>query len=175
MDDRLFTMAQAAEVCGVAKSTIARARQAGKFPHSQQQTDGSYRIPLSDLAAAHFLDRVHGASASQEVHKPEDATEHLHHELAQARHELALATQRAHHLQQLLDAKEESLQALRVAVKALEAAPPPTEAEHQTEESTDTPGASITDTDSNKVKSSTDEPPAKESIPRRWLRALFRG
>ena len=120
MEDRLFTMAQAAEVCGVAKSTIARARQAGKFPHSQQQPDGSYRIPLGDLIAARFLDRVTSTSSSQGPHKIADATASLHHELAQARHELALATQRAEYLQHLLDTKEESLQALRVAVKALE-------------------------------------------------------
>ncbi|MCH6197923.1 helix-turn-helix domain-containing protein [Corynebacterium mastitidis] len=173
MDDRLFTMAQAAEVCGVAKSTIARARQAGKFPHSQQQPDGSYRIPLSDLAAAHFLDRVHGDTASQEVHKPEDATEHLHHELAQARHELALATQRAHHLQQLLDAKEESLQALRVAVKALEAAP--VEAEPHAEETTPAPPQSVMGTPDNADDSPTPESPVHGSGLRRWARTLFRG
>ena len=120
MEDRLFTMAQAAEVCGVAKSTIARARQAGKFPHSQQQSDGSYRIPLGDLMAAHFLDRVTGAPPSQQVQKPADATNPLHQKLLEARHQLALATQRAEYLQHLLDAKEEALNPLRVAVKALE-------------------------------------------------------
>lgn len=166
-------MAQAAEVCGVNKSTIARARQAGKFPNSQQQPDGSYRIPLSDLAAAHFLDRVHGATTSQEAHKPEDATEHLHHELAQARHELALATQHAHHLQQLLDAKEESLQALRVAVKALEAAP--VEAEPRAEETPSAPPQSVTSTPDNENDSPTPKSPAHGSGLRRWARNLFRG
>lgn len=171
MDDRLFTMAQAAEVCGVNKSTIARARQAGKFPNSQQQPDGSYRIPLSDLAAAHFLDRVHGVTASQEAHKPKDATQHLHHELAQTKHELALATQRAQHLQQLLDAKEESLQALRVAIKALEAAP--AEAEPCAEETPPAHPQLVTDTNQNNTAPHALENPMHESTFRRWTRTLF--
>ena len=166
-------MAQAAEVCGVAKSTIARARQAGKFPNSQQQPDGSYRIPLGDLITARFLDRVTSTPTSQEVHKPKDATEHLHHELAQARHELALATQRAEYLQQILDAKEESLNALRVAVKALESAP--NKAEHQTEETPPSPPQYVTGTHDNKNDSPAPESPAHKSALRRWARTLFRG
>ena len=77
MENRLFTMAQAAEVCGVAKSTIARARQAGKFPNSQQQPDGSYRIPLGDLITARFLDRVTSTPTSMN-----DDTLSLHIEVA---------------------------------------------------------------------------------------------
>jgi transcriptional regulator with XRE-family HTH domain len=46
-----FTMQQAADRCGVDKSTISRKRKSGKFPNARQEADGTWRIPLADLLA----------------------------------------------------------------------------------------------------------------------------
>ena len=46
-----FTMQEAADRCGVDKSTISRKRKTGKFPNAWKEADGSWRIPLADLLA----------------------------------------------------------------------------------------------------------------------------
>jgi hypothetical protein len=46
-----FTIAQAAEACGVSRDTIKRRRAAGAFPNAEQD-GGAWLIPLADLLAA---------------------------------------------------------------------------------------------------------------------------
>ena len=53
--DRFVTQREAAALSGVSKDTIARARQAGRFPHAR--LDGhTWTIPTADLAAAGLYD-----------------------------------------------------------------------------------------------------------------------
>lgn len=46
-----LTLTQAADACGVSRSTIKRRREAGSFPGATQR-DGSWVIPIPDLLAA---------------------------------------------------------------------------------------------------------------------------
>lgn len=64
MEDRLVSLAEAAAICGRAKSTLTRARTAGKFPNTQQDNTGKWLIPISDLIAARLLDHVTPTSTS---------------------------------------------------------------------------------------------------------------
>jgi helix-turn-helix protein len=47
-----LSISEAASVCGVKRRTIRRRHQAGEFEHAFKDEEGSWRIPVSDLAAA---------------------------------------------------------------------------------------------------------------------------
>lgn len=128
MEDRLFTLAEAATLCGRAKSTLTRARAAGKFPNAQQDSDGRWLIPFSDLAGAHFLDRVAPGSAEDSAPSTDGeehtsaATDYAHQrEIDALRHQLELAQVRLHQAHLLIEAKDTTISAMETALRALEA------------------------------------------------------
>jgi hypothetical protein len=55
-DDVLLTLSDAAEQCGVARSTIRRALDQDRFPNAVQDDDarGTWWVPVSDLVAAGY-------------------------------------------------------------------------------------------------------------------------
>lgn len=55
-DDTRLTLSDAAAQCGVARSTIRRALDQGRFPNAVQDTDprGTWWVPVSDLVAAGY-------------------------------------------------------------------------------------------------------------------------
>ena len=60
MDDlfgQLLTIAEAAKLTGVAKTTITRARGRGEFPRAQQK-QGTWYIPIGDLISSGRLDTI---------------------------------------------------------------------------------------------------------------------
>lgn len=125
MNEIFFTLNQAANQANVAKSTISRAIKNGKLPNTQQQPDGSYRILLSDLIAAGYLDTVQSAKKNDREHEDVASVPKEHREL---RHQLELAEQQLRakeaHVQQLeriIATQERALNALENSLKALEA------------------------------------------------------
>lgn len=129
MHQKLLTMREAAEQCGVAKSTITRKRQNGKFPNAQQK-EGTWYIPVEDLIAAGMLDQVNNTDASApsaEQRKDTSAPkQELLYELKLAHQKLEAQRNDSHRLQQLLDEKERTITALSTALRALEPAAHPT-------------------------------------------------
>ncbi len=49
-----LTLTEAARASGRSKSTLRRAREAGKFPHAEQDSEGVWRVPVGDLLTAGF-------------------------------------------------------------------------------------------------------------------------
>jgi hypothetical protein len=47
-----LSISEAARICGVKRRTIRRRHQAGEFEHAFKDEEGSWRIPVGDLAAA---------------------------------------------------------------------------------------------------------------------------
>lgn len=47
-----LTLTQAADACGVSRSTIKRKHKNGEFPNASQSADGVWAIPVPDLLAA---------------------------------------------------------------------------------------------------------------------------
>lgn len=47
-----LTLTQAADACGVSRSTIKRKHKSGEFPNASQSADGVWAIPIPDLFAA---------------------------------------------------------------------------------------------------------------------------
>ncbi|MDO4929099.1 MAG: helix-turn-helix domain-containing protein [Corynebacterium sp.] len=125
MEEIFFTLNQAANQANVSKSTISRAINNGKLPNTQQQPDGSYRIPLSDLVAAGYLDTVRPAKNNEREHEGVSSVpgEHieLRHKLELVEQQLKAKEEQLQQLERLIATQERTLNALENSLKALEA------------------------------------------------------
>lgn len=120
--DQLLTIAEAAKLTGVAKTTITRARGRGEFPRAQQK-QGTWYIPISDLISSGRLDTITHTT-------PEDPTsatstqdrQTLVHALELEKQRAHYAEQQLHQAQQLIQAKQDTINALQTTINALESA-----------------------------------------------------
>lgn len=121
--DQLITIAEAAKLTCVAKTTITRARQRGEFPRAQQK-QGTWYIPIGDLINSGRLDTI----THTDPETPTSATSAQDHQTLV--HTLELEKQRAHYAeqqlhqaQQLIQAKQDTIDALKTTIHALENTP----------------------------------------------------
>lgn len=135
MSDDLLTMAQAAQLCDVNKSTIVRRRQRGDFPQAQKKDDGTWVIPVADLIAAGLTDKVgqptnipeNHTTSARDAHTPTntDALHQLREENTRLKAQLdmqqALHQRDVQHHQDMLAQKDATITALQTAIRALEA------------------------------------------------------
>lgn len=119
MDNQLVTIREAAELCGVAKTTITRARKNGEFPNAELK-NGIWHIPINDLIAAHRLDTVRKQTSDTEHAEDIKALKHAK-ELAEQRAEYAERSLKQ--AEQIIQAKQDTINALQTSIKALEQAP----------------------------------------------------
>lgn len=70
----LLTLTQAARRCGVSRSALRRALDAGNLPGAVQSDDdrGTWQVPVGDLVAAGYLD-----DPEQSADSPEQVTEQV--------------------------------------------------------------------------------------------------
>ena len=118
--DQLLTIAEAAKLTGVAKSTITRARTRGEFPRAQQRQDTWY-IPIGDLINSGRLDTIR----QNPPEEPTSATstqdhQNLVHALELEKQRAHYAEQQLHQAQQLIQAKQDTIDALKTTIHALE-------------------------------------------------------
>ena len=147
MDDRLLTIAEAAKLTGVAKSTITRARTRGEFPRAQQK-DRTWYIPLNDLIASGRIDTVRKTTPDADDSAP--STEHnseLEHALELAELRAVHAEQLLHQARELLHAKDETIDALHNNLKQLTRQSNPKSLQKE-----------YTNTDFERIKTSTSTP-----------------
>lgn len=121
--DQLLTIAEAAKLTGVAKSTITRARTRGEFPRAQQKQDTWY-IPIGDLISSGRLDTI----THKTPEEPTSATstqdhQNLVHALELEKQRVHYAEQQLHQAQQLIQAKQDTIDALKTTINALENTP----------------------------------------------------
>lgn len=113
MSDELVTLARAAELCHLAKSTMTRRRANGDFPNAQKH-DGVWHVPVHDLIAANLLDTVRrqddkeankdtrtGAASAEDPQEASARTSALEKDLFKASAELELAHQQAKHWKEI--------------------------------------------------------------------------
>ena len=118
MSDELLTLAQAAELCHLAKSTMTRRRANGDFPNAQKH-DGVWHVPVHDLIAANLLDTVRrqgdkeetkdtrtGAASAEHSQEAGARTSALEKDLFKASAELELAHQQAKHWKEIADERQ---------------------------------------------------------------------
>ncbi|MFF6888579.1 helix-turn-helix transcriptional regulator [Streptomyces sp. NPDC012421] len=145
MSRPLLTQREAAAACGVSRSTIRRRREAGDLAGCVQDEERGWLIPVEALLAAGF--RLNAPAPAADAATPaaeavtasapvgEDAAglraelerererQALLHEVAQARHEAALAAAEVGHLRDQLAARDGHIEDLRSALRALSPAP----------------------------------------------------
>ncbi|WP_371558701.1 helix-turn-helix domain-containing protein [Streptomyces longwoodensis] len=142
----MLTQREAADACGVSRTTIRRRREAGELPGSVLDDERGWLIPVDDLLAAGF--RLHapappdqvapgaatataagGAQADQtreaaELRAELERQRHEHErELAEERHARALAEAEARHLAERLQERAAHISDLQRALAALTPAP----------------------------------------------------
>ncbi|MGW3378502.1 helix-turn-helix transcriptional regulator [Streptomyces hydrogenans] len=143
----LLTQREAATACGVSRSTIRRRREAGELPGCVQDEERGWLIPVDALLAAGFRLNAPappedaapaaptGSAAAAPAEAGEDVTglraelerererQALLMQVAEARHEAALAAAEARHLRDQLAARDGHIEDLRSALRALSPAP----------------------------------------------------
>ncbi|MFC8177143.1 helix-turn-helix transcriptional regulator [Streptomyces sp. NPDC057325] len=146
----LLTQREAASACGVSRSTIRRRREAGELPGCVQDEERGWLIPVEALLAAGFrlnapappedaapagssvpaAGPTAAGTAGEDVAALRAELERERREHAEARHQAELATAEARHQAELaaavrtqLVAKEEHIEDLRAALRALAPAP----------------------------------------------------
>ncbi|MEW1701039.1 helix-turn-helix domain-containing protein [Streptomyces sp. NPDC091278] len=146
MSRPLLTQREAAEACGVSRSTIRRRREAGDLPGAVQDPERGWLIPVEALLAAGLRVNAPAPPEDVDVDAPAGAPEPVPREagddvaglraelerqallaqVAQARHEAELAAAEARHLRDQLAARDGHIEDLRSALRSL--APPPVRA-----------------------------------------------
>ncbi|GAA2913001.1 helix-turn-helix domain-containing protein [Streptomyces mexicanus] len=135
----LLTQQEAADACGVSRTTIRRRREAGELPGSVLDEKRGWLIPVEALLAAGF--RLHApappdkagpgettARAGQSASLDEAAElraeiERLRTEMAEERHARAMAQAEAEHLKERLRERSDHIADLQRALAALTPAP----------------------------------------------------
>lgn len=119
---------EAARRCGVAPSTIRRARLAGRLPGATEAPGGGWRIPIPDLVAAGLLDGATppdpgAAGAIAQNAAPRDGTPDLAAEVTRLQADLADMRRRAEVAEARAEERAETIAAQAMALRMLEAAP----------------------------------------------------
>ena len=114
--EQWLTIREIADKAGLAKSTVTRRRSAGDFPRAQL-VNGTWKIPLTDLLEAGILDRVQADITDGESSATSDAVQLEKIQLESA---LALAQAERDRWKAVADERQETINALRIAVRALE-------------------------------------------------------
>ena len=130
MTEAELTLSEAAEACGVSRSTMRRARESGRLPRAHQRRgDGGWLVPVTDLLRAGFtlttpneygeaaLEQSGMSGAEQTVSTPVD-------ELITLRTRLAALEAESAGLKELVRSKDQTIAALetRSAVDLRESA-----------------------------------------------------
>lgn len=120
MSQTEFTIREAAERTGVGTKTISRRRKAGQFPNAHRRGDGSnapWIIPTNDLIAA-------GLTLTTDVVPEGGSTATIPlDELDQLRSETADYRRRAEVAETALQRADQTIEAQRMALRALESGP----------------------------------------------------
>ena len=118
--EQWLTIREIADKAGLAKSTVTRRRSAGDFPRAQL-VNGTWKIPLTDLLEAGILDQVQGDSIDGES---SETSESVQLEKIQLESALAIAQAERDRWKAVADERQETINALRIAVRALEPGTP---------------------------------------------------
>jgi len=126
---RLFTLSQAAEVCGVSRSRIRRLLDAGAFPNAvQEDTPGKgtsaqvWRVPLADLQAAGLTpNRAPASPESRPAVGGGQGEQDAGQDLADLQHALDLERERRKAAEAIAAERERTIQGLETALRLLEA------------------------------------------------------
>lgn len=124
-----WNLGDAAERCGVSRSTVRRYRENGRFPNAFKDSSGAWRIPLEDLLAVGWapVPPAHPEPASGTLSAPSglpggQGNQTLAERVAELEQALELERVKRQALEQVNRNYEATLDDLRVALRMLEPA-----------------------------------------------------
>jgi hypothetical protein len=124
-----WTLARAAQECGVSRDTIKRRRSAGAFPNAYQGEKGAWLIPIEDLLAAGFQPSMSKPAREPERAETIDTSDSAATKrIQELEHENELLQVRLDTEQQLRAMADQAATDLRMSLRMLEATPTPRQA-----------------------------------------------
>lgn len=119
MNRPAWNIGEAAERCGVSRSTVRRYRESDRFPNAFKDTAGAWKIPLEDLLAVGWSPVDPALSASTEP-----ANDGMAERVRELEHALTLERVRRESAERLAAQTEANLADLRLALRMIEQKPP---------------------------------------------------
>lgn len=117
-----WDLGEAAERCGVSRSTVRRYREQGKFPNAFKDSSGAWKIPLEDLLAVGW--KPNAPAQSEPVSVPPEPVPERHNErVAELERALELERVKRESAERLNAQIQANLDDLRQAMKMIEAKP----------------------------------------------------
>lgn len=117
-----WTLGEAAERCGVSRSTVRRYRESDKFPNAFKDGSGAWKIPLEDLLAVGWSPA--GQAQTEPVSVPaERVSEQSIERVVELERALELERVRREAAEQLNDQIQGNLDDLRKAMRMIEGSP----------------------------------------------------
>lgn len=114
--EKMFTAGEAAQGCGVSRTTISRAAAAGRIAGAERDEAGAWVLPLSGLLAAGFNPGKPSPSEDEKPHERDDVLDRVR----QLEAELAVQHVRTHAAEALAAERAERIVDLRQALRQLE-------------------------------------------------------
>lgn len=116
-----WDLGEAAERCGVSRSTVRRYREQGRFPNAFKDSKGAWKIPLEDLLAVGWSPN---APAQREpVSAPPELASTVDSKVAELERELAIERVRREAAEQQNLQMKANLEDLRTAMRMIEGKP----------------------------------------------------
>lgn len=116
-----WDLGEAAERCGVSRSTVRRYREQGKFPNAFKDPKGAWKIPLEDLLAVGW--KPNAPAQPEPVSVPPEPNKSINDKVAELEHALTLERVRREAAEQANAQMKANLEDLRTAMRMIEAKP----------------------------------------------------
>lgn len=116
-----WDLGEAAERCGVSRSTVRRYREQGKFPNAFKDTTGAWKIPLEDLLAVGW--KPNAPAQSEPVSVPPEPDKSINDKVLELEQALTLERVRREAAEQANTQMKANLEDLRTAMRMIEAKP----------------------------------------------------
>lgn len=116
-----WDLGEAAQRCGVSRSTVRRYREQGKFPNAFKDSSGAWKIPLEDLLAVGW--KPNAPAQPEPVSVPPEPNKSINDKVAELEHALTLERVRREAAEQANAQMKANLEDLRTAMRMIEAKP----------------------------------------------------
>lgn len=116
-----WDLGEAAERCGVSRSTVRRYREQGKFPNAFKDTTGAWKIPLEDLLAVGW--KPNAPAQPEPVSVPPEPDKSINDKVLELEQALMLERVKREAAEQANMQMKANLEDLRTAMRMIEAKP----------------------------------------------------
>lgn len=116
-----WDLGEAAQRCGVSRSTVRRYREQGKFPNAFKDTTGAWKIPLEDLLAVGW--KPNAPAQSEPVSVPPEPDKSINDKVLELEQALMLERVKREAAEQANMQMKANLEDLRTAMRMIEAKP----------------------------------------------------